>query len=168
MWFPWIGRHQLDKYNTNLNCCLSSFVYLCIALFTELFNLASSDIPVLITVSAFIESQASTDATFPGSWRSDRIQPFIPAHTLLKKKKLLKSKKINASFISAELQLQLWIASTVRRGKKIKYNSLSSRRSVMSNSKEGKILLNILKSLPKRGIWMIRQEGALGRRKIKI
>lgn len=30
----------------------------------------------------------------------------------------------------------------------------------MSNSSEGKILLNILKSLPKRGIWMIRQEGA--------
>lgn len=32
----------------------------------------------------------------------------------------------------------------------------------MSNSSEGKILLNILKSLPKRGIWMIRQEGAWG------
>ena len=30
----------------------------------------------------------------------------------------------------------------------------------MSNSRDGKILLNILKSLPKRGIWMIRQEGA--------
>lgn len=30
----------------------------------------------------------------------------------------------------------------------------------MSSSREGKILLNILKSFPKRGIWIIRQEGA--------
>lgn len=31
---------------------------------------------------------------------------------------------------------------------------------MISNSRDGKILLNILKSFPKRGIWMIRQEGA--------
>lgn len=37
----------------------------------------------------------------------------------------------------------------------------------MSNSSEGKILLNILKSLPKRGIWMIRQDGACWRKQEK-
>lgn len=47
---------------------MPSVVYLCIALFTELFNLASGDIPVLITVSTLVESQASADSTFPWSW----------------------------------------------------------------------------------------------------
>lgn len=46
---------------------LFSVAYLRIALFTELLNLASSDIPVLITVSAFVESQACTDAALPRS-----------------------------------------------------------------------------------------------------
>lgn len=55
---------------------MPSVVYLCIALFTELFNLASGDIAVLITVSTLVESQASADSTFPWSW-------IIKAHTFL-------------------------------------------------------------------------------------
>lgn len=46
----------------------AAVVYLCIALFTELFNLAGGDIPVLITVSTLVERQASADSTFPRSW----------------------------------------------------------------------------------------------------
>ena len=47
---------------------MPSVVYLCIALFTELFDLASGDIPVLITVPTLVQSQASADSTFPRSW----------------------------------------------------------------------------------------------------
>lgn len=44
-------------------------VYLCVALFTELFNFSGRDIPVLVTVSALVQSQASADTTFPWSWK---------------------------------------------------------------------------------------------------
>lgn len=47
---------------------MPSVVYLCIALFTELFNLARGDIAVLITVSTLVQGQASADPTFPWSW----------------------------------------------------------------------------------------------------
>lgn len=60
---------------------MPSVVYLCIALFTELFNLASGDIPVLITVSALVESQATADSTFPGSCIV-KTHMFIIADTL--------------------------------------------------------------------------------------
>lgn len=60
---------------------MPSAVYLCIALFTELFNLASGDVPVLITVSALIESQAAADSTFPWSCRM-KAHDFILAASL--------------------------------------------------------------------------------------
>lgn len=66
VWFLWIWRHQMD--NPGLVEIMPSIDYLCIALFTELLNLASCDIPILITVSTLIESQASADSTFPWSW----------------------------------------------------------------------------------------------------
>lgn len=147
----------------------AAVVYLCIALFTELFNLAGGDIPVLITVSTLVERQASADSTFPRSWII-KTHHFILSHAphrsvVLRFEGKKRSKK--ASFIPKRhtAHNHHWSARTchtLHAGKKkiIIYNSLSSRRSVMSNSSEGKILLNILKSLPKRGIWMIRQEGA--------
>lgn len=147
----------------------AAVVYLCIALFTELFNLAGGDIPVLITVSTLVERQASADSTFPRSWII-KTHHFILSHTphrsvVLRFEGKKRTKK--ASFIPKRhtAHNHHWSARTchtLHAGKKksIIYNSLSSRRSVMSNSSEGKILLNILKSLPKRGIWMIRQEGA--------
>lgn len=46
---------------------MPSVVYLYVAFFTELFNFASSDIPVFIAVSTLVESQASADSTFPWS-----------------------------------------------------------------------------------------------------
>lgn len=63
---------------------MPSVVYLCIALFTELFNLAGGDIAVLITVSTLVESQASADSTFPWSWII-KTHTFIPADTLHKR-----------------------------------------------------------------------------------
>lgn len=56
----------MDESQTDV-AIMPSIVYLCVALFTELFNLAGSDIPVLITVSALVQSQASADTTFPRS-----------------------------------------------------------------------------------------------------
>lgn len=50
---------------------MPSLVYLYIALFTELFNLASGDVPVLITVSTLVERQASADAAFSRSCTDD-------------------------------------------------------------------------------------------------
>ena len=47
---------------------MPSVTYLRIALFTELFNLSRRDVPVLITVSTLVQSQASADSTFPRSW----------------------------------------------------------------------------------------------------
>lgn len=154
-------------------------IYLCIALFTELFNLASSDVPVLITVSALVESQASADTTFPWSWIKKHKPLSLPTYCTKVKffKKLRagwKARKIG-SFISAErsdnwVEIHYQMPHTALKHhwpahyrSRLEINisySLSSRRSVMSSSKEGKILLNILKSLPKRGIWIIRQEGA--------
>lgn len=58
----------------------AAVVYLCIALFTELFNLAGGDIPVLITVSTLVERQASADSTFPRSWII-KTHHFILSHT---------------------------------------------------------------------------------------
>ena len=94
----------------------AAVVYLCIALFTELLNLAGGDIPVLITVSTLVERQASADSTFPRSWII-KTHHFILSdllHTsvvILKKKKKkvragLKARKEQkkASFISAEQQ----------------------------------------------------------------
>lgn len=43
----------------------------------------------------------------------------------------------------------------------------SVRRSVMSSSREGMILSNILNFFPKRGIWRIRQEGTCNDKTIK-
>lgn len=60
---------------------MPSVIYLCIALFTELFDLASGDIPVLVTVSTLVESQASADSTFPWSWII-KTHSFILADTL--------------------------------------------------------------------------------------
>lgn len=97
----------------------AAVVYLCIALFTELFNLAGGDIPVLITVSTLVERQASADSTFPRSWII-KTHDFNLSHTphrgvLLKKKKKKKVKSRfegekrtkKASFILAEQQWQL-------------------------------------------------------------
>lgn len=47
------------------------------------------------------------------------------------------------------------------------HHSLSSSRSVISSSKEGMILLNILYSFPKRGIWIMKQDGIWGGKKKK-
>lgn len=147
----------------------AAVVYLCIALFTELFNLAGGDIPVLITVSTLVERQASADSTFPRSWII-KTHHFILSHTphrsvVLRfegKKRTKKGSFIPKRHTAHNHHWSARTCHTLHAGKKkyIIYNSLSSRRSVMSNSSEGKILLNILKSLPKRGIWMIRQEGA--------
>lgn len=159
---------------------MPSVVYLCIALFTELFNLASRDIPVLVTVSTLVESQASADSTFPWSWII-KTQLFCLTHCTKVLQQVWKQEKsfLHLSWVAVTTQWDFITkchtalkhhrlarthhAYTLE--KMISYNSLSSRRSVMSNSSEGKILLNILKSLPKRGIWMIRQEGAWGQEK---
>lgn len=45
------------------------------------------------------------------------------------------------------------------------HHLLSSSRSVISSSKEGMILLNILYSFPKRGIWIMKQDGIWGKKK---
>lgn len=162
---------------------MPSVVYLCIALFAELFNLARCDVPVLVTVSALVESQASADPAFPRSW----IITHKPLSLLTHCTQVKFPKKLRAGWKARNWLLYLsWAAVTTQwnfitkchtalnhhwsarrtywqeKNRRCSYNSLSSRRSVMSNSKEGKILLNILKSLPKRGIWMIRQEGAWG------
>lgn len=50
---------------------MPSLVYLYIALFTELLNLASGDVPVLVTVSTLVERQASADAAFSRSCADD-------------------------------------------------------------------------------------------------
>lgn len=47
------------------------------------------------------------------------------------------------------------------------HHSLSSSKSVISSSKEGMILLNILYSFPKRGIWIMKQDGIWGKKKRK-
>lgn len=49
------------------------FVYLCITLLTELFDLAGGDIPVLVAVSALVESQTPADSTLPWSWITEHI-----------------------------------------------------------------------------------------------
>lgn len=49
----------------------------------------------------------------------------------------------------------------------IAHHSLSSSRSVISSSKEGMILLNILYSFPKRGIWIMKQDGIWKEKKKK-
>lgn len=46
---------------------MPSVVYLCITLFTELFNLAGSDVAVLIAVPTLEQRQAAADPTLPGS-----------------------------------------------------------------------------------------------------
>lgn len=147
----------------------AAVVYLCIALFTELFNLAGGDIPVLITVSTLVERQASADSTFPRSWII-KTHHFILSHAPHRSVvlRVWRQEKNKKGFLHPEtphssqspLISENMSHFTRWEKKNIIYNSLSSRRSVMSNSSEGKILLNILKSLPKRGIWMIRQEGA--------
>lgn len=60
---------------------MPSVVYLYITLFTELFNLAGGDVPVLVTVSTFVQSQAAADPTFPWSWIM-KTHAFILAATL--------------------------------------------------------------------------------------
>lgn len=44
-----------------------SVAYLCITLFTELFNLAGGDVAVLVAVPTLVQSQATADPTLPGS-----------------------------------------------------------------------------------------------------
>lgn len=76
-WFLWIWRHHmvdLDKgfksfLQTSSGVATSpSAAYLCIALFTELFNFAGGDVSVLITVSTLVQSQTPTDTTLPRCW----------------------------------------------------------------------------------------------------
>lgn len=76
---PLVGlwRHPVDK-GCPLDFCfvfvlctgvalMASVVYLCITLFTELFNLAGSDVAVLVTVPTLEQRQAAADPTLPGS-----------------------------------------------------------------------------------------------------
>lgn len=71
-----VWRHQVDNPDSLLFSVVFIFngvalmlsnVYLCITLFAELFNLAGSDVPVLIAVPTLVQSQATADPTFPGS-----------------------------------------------------------------------------------------------------
>lgn len=49
-----------------------SVVYLCITLFTELFDLAGGDVAVLVAVATLVQSQAAADPTLPGSCTTTR------------------------------------------------------------------------------------------------
>lgn len=139
---------------------MPSVVYLCITLFTELFNLAGSDVAVLVAVPTLEQRQASADPTLPGSCTMKR-NTFNGGDC--------RETTVLSSAPPTTVGFHYWMSHScdclthtlqLHSGRKSDCDSLSSRRSVMSNSSEGKILLNILKSLPKRGIWMIRQEGA--------
>lgn len=79
----------------------AAVVYLCIALFTELLNLAGGDIPVLITVSTLVERQASADSTFPRSWII-KTHHFILSDTLHTSVVLLKKKKKGKSWFEGK------------------------------------------------------------------
>lgn len=70
-------RHPVDSRDSLFFCFVfvvftgvaltPSVVYLCITLFTELFNLAGGDVAVLVAVPTLVQSQATADPTLPGS-----------------------------------------------------------------------------------------------------
>lgn len=71
-----LWRHPVDKGYSLVLCfvfvftgvaLMPSVVYLCITLFTELFNLAGSDVAVLVAVPTLEQRQAAADPTLPGS-----------------------------------------------------------------------------------------------------
>lgn len=51
---------------------MPSVVYLCVTLFTELFNLAGGDVAVLVAVPTLEQRQAAADPTLPGSCSTRR------------------------------------------------------------------------------------------------
>ena len=91
-WTILTHTQQLEICWTGVVIMPAAVVYLCIALFTELLNLAGGDIPVLITVSTLVERQASADSTLPRSWII-KTHHFILSDTLHTSVVLLKKKK---------------------------------------------------------------------------
>lgn len=80
---PLVGlwRHPVDKGYSLAFCfvfvftgvaLMPSVVYLCITLFTELFNLAGSDVAILVAVPTLEQRQATADPTLPGSCTTKR------------------------------------------------------------------------------------------------
>lgn len=107
---------------------------------------------VLETFRAFQSGNISTQAAFPGTCQGNRAQ----RECLLQIPPKIQLFLLKLGLREGESQPREPGAGC---SQPIIHHSLSSSRSVISSSKEGMILLNILYSFPKRGIWIMKQDG---------